>query len=54
MLMRLGRTRRLDRANNMAELRRLARRRLPCPIFDYVDGGADDEVTRAARWQSRA
>jgi L-lactate dehydrogenase (cytochrome) len=45
MLMCLSRTRRLDRANNIADLRRLARRRLPGPIFDYIDGGADDEVT---------
>lgn len=43
--MRLSRTKRLDRANNIADLRRLARRRLPGPIFDYIDGGADDEVT---------
>ena len=43
--MRFGRTGRLDRANNIADLRRLARRRLPRPIFDYIDGGADDEVT---------
>ena len=43
--MRMSRTRRLDRANNIADLRRLARRRLPGPIFDYIDGGADDEVT---------
>lgn len=42
--MRLGRTRRLGRANNIADLRELARRRLPQPIFDYIDGGADDEV----------
>jgi L-lactate dehydrogenase (cytochrome) len=43
--MRPARTRRLDRANNIADLRRLARRRLPRPIFDYIEGGADDEVT---------
>jgi L-lactate dehydrogenase (cytochrome) len=43
--MRLSRTGRLDRAINIADLRRLARRRLPRPIFDYIDGGADDEVT---------
>ena len=43
--MRLSRTGRLGRANNIADLRRLARRRLPGPIFDYIDGGADDEVT---------
>lgn len=35
----------LDRAYNVADLRRLARRRLPRPIFDYIDGGADDEVS---------
>ena len=45
MRMRLGRARRLARANNIADLRRLARRRLPRPIFDYIDGGADDEVS---------
>ena len=35
----------LERANNIADLRSLARRQLPRPIFDYIDGGADDEVT---------
>ncbi len=33
----------LRRANNVADLRLMARRRLPQPIFDYIDGGADDE-----------
>ncbi len=33
----------LRRANNVADLRLMARRRLPRPIFDYIDGGADDE-----------
>ena len=32
-------------ANNIADLRALARKRLPRPIFDYIDGGADDEIT---------
>src|SRR5690349_6431338 len=45
--MRLGRNGRLARANNITDLRRIARRRLPRPIFDYIDGGADDEVTLA-------
>lgn len=36
----------LDRALNIAELKRLARRRLPPPLFNYIDGGADDEGTR--------
>ena len=30
---------------NIADLRRLAKRRLPRIVFDYIDGGADDEVT---------
>lgn len=32
-------------ALNIADLRRLARRRLPRMVFDYIDGGAEDEVT---------
>jgi L-lactate dehydrogenase (cytochrome) len=31
--------------HNFHHFRRLAQRRLPSPIFDYIDGGADDEVT---------
>ena len=30
---------------NIADLRRLARRRLPRVVFDYIDGGADAEIT---------
>jgi isopentenyl diphosphate isomerase/L-lactate dehydrogenase-like FMN-dependent dehydrogenase len=30
---------------NIADLRRLARRRVPPVVFDYIDGGSDDEVT---------
>jgi L-lactate dehydrogenase (cytochrome) len=30
---------------NIADLRRLAKRRLPRVVFDYIDGAADDEVT---------
>ena len=30
---------------NIADLRRMAQRRLPPVVFDYVDGGADGEVT---------
>src|SRR5437867_4244756 len=33
------------RVVNIADLRRLARSRLPRVVFDYIDGGADDEVT---------
>lgn len=37
--------RRLSRAANIDDLRRIARRRLPGGIFDYYDGAALDEVT---------
>ena len=33
------------RVVNIADLRKLAKRRLPKAVFDYLDGGADDEVT---------
>jgi L-lactate dehydrogenase (cytochrome) len=35
--------RRLDRAASVEDLRRIAKRRLPRGIFDYIDGGAEDE-----------
>jgi len=38
-------SRRLSRCNNVADLRKLAKRNLPWPIFNYLDGGADDELT---------
>src|SRR5690606_19357089 len=38
----------LARARNIADLRALARARLPRMVFDYIDGGADDERTLAA------
>ncbi|MCU1438855.1 MAG: lldD [Naasia sp.] len=37
--------RRLADAHDIDDLRRLARRRVPRPIFDFVDGGAGDEST---------
>ena len=37
---------RLARCHNFHDFRQLARRRLPGPIFDYIDGAADDEVTK--------
>jgi L-lactate dehydrogenase (cytochrome) len=36
---------RLSDCHNFHDFRTLAKRRLPGPIFDYIDGGADDEVT---------
>lgn len=35
----------LDHALNIEDLRRVAKRKLPRMVFDYIDGGADDEVT---------
>jgi L-lactate dehydrogenase (cytochrome) len=37
--------RRLRRVASVADLRRIARRRLPRGCFDYIDGGAEDEIT---------
>jgi L-lactate dehydrogenase (cytochrome) len=36
---------RLQDCHNFHDFRRLAKRRLPGPIFNYIDGAADDEVT---------
>ena len=36
---------RIDQCNNIRDFRLIARRRLPGPIFHYIDGAADDEVT---------
>jgi len=36
---------RLRHCNNIMDFRRIAKRRLPTPVFHYMDGGADDEVT---------
>ena len=36
---------RLADCHNFHDFRELARRRLPGPIFNYIDGAADDEVT---------
>lgn len=40
--------RRLAKAANVDDLRRIARRRLPRGVFDYIDGAAEDERTMAA------
>jgi L-lactate dehydrogenase (cytochrome) len=37
---------------NFDDFRRLAKRRLPSPIFDYIDGAADDEATHRRNTQS--
>lgn len=36
---------RLSDCHQIDDFRRLAKKRLPRPVFDYIDGGADDEVT---------
>jgi L-lactate dehydrogenase (cytochrome) len=36
---------RLSDCHNFSDFRRMAHRRLPGPIFNYIDGAADDEVT---------
>ena len=42
--------RRLGRAQSIADLREIARRRTPRAVFDYVDGAAEDEISlRRAR-----
>ena len=43
----MSQARRAARAVNIEDLRRAARRRLPRAVFDYIDGGADGEVTLA-------
>lgn len=37
---------RLTECHNVADFRALAKSRLPWPIFDYIDGAADDEHTK--------
>ncbi len=36
---------RLKHCHNTEQFRRLAKKRLPGPVFHYIDGAADDEVT---------
>ncbi len=37
---------RLSDCHNVEDFRRLAKKRLPSPVYDYIDGGADDELTK--------
>src|SRR5580692_8901423 len=41
----------VSRAVNIHDLRALAKRRLPDVVFDYLDGGAEDEITLRANCQ---
>jgi len=36
----------LQRCVNIADVRALARQRLPGPIFDFIEGGSEDEITK--------
>jgi L-lactate dehydrogenase (cytochrome) len=54
-----GTRRRLSACHDIGDLRATARRLIPRPVFDYVDGGADEELSMAAnsralrRWRFR-
>ena len=37
---------RLSDCHNIDDFRKLAKGRLPFPVFDYIDGAADDELTK--------
>ena len=37
----------LEKAHSIDDLRQMARRRLPSSVFDFIDGGAEDERTLA-------
>ena len=36
----------LSDCHNVEDFRRLAKRRLPSPVFHYIDGAGDDEITK--------
>ena len=35
----------LNDCHNFDDFRKLAKKKLPSPIFHYIDGGSDDEIT---------
>lgn len=37
---------RINRCFNLEDFRKAAQRKLPAPLFHYIDGGADDEISR--------
>ena len=41
----------LPKALNISDLRQIAERRVPRVVFDYLDGGADAEVTLGEAWR---
>jgi len=44
--------RRLSRAADVSDLRKIAKRRLPHGVFDYIDGAAEDERTIVANTEA--
>ena len=42
----------LNKCHNTKDFRKLAQKRIPSPIFHYLDGGADDETTLARNTDS--
>jgi len=38
----------IEQCNNIGDFKRMAKRRLPSPLFHYIEGGADDEVSLRA------
>ena len=43
---------RLEHCHNFMDFRTLAKKRLPSPIFNYIDEAADDEKTYQRNTQS--
>jgi len=44
----------LSDCHNIMDFRLLAKQRLPWPVFDYIDGAGDDEITKARNTQAYA
>ena len=44
--------RRLSGCHDIADMRAAGRRLTPRPVFDYVDGGADEELSMAANMRA--
>jgi len=42
----------IKRCFNLEDFRQLAKRKLPAPLFHYIDGGADDELSRTNNTQA--
>ena len=40
----------LNDCHNFSDFRKLAKKKLPSPIFHYIDGAADDEITYAIQY----